>query len=140
MDPVRYDYTIQYNRRSGSHTYRPLVDVLVGGPTTSRKFKALVDSGTEITVMDDSIAELLGISSEGCATGRLSGLDEWKEGFLAPVSLKIEGFDHVFNFTVLFTEDLNKNFDIILGQCDFFRNFNVIFKKVENAFYLDLVQ
>lgn len=139
MDAQSYGYTIQskYASKSLSITYRPLIEVEVGGETKSRRFKALVDSGTEVTVMDLSIATLLGISSEGRKKGQLFGLESWKEGFLAPATLRFDKFDQVFTFDVLFIEDLHRNFDIILGQQDFFFNFDVTFKKSKNTFYLE---
>ena len=86
--------------------------------------------------MDRSIAILLDIDAEGAPRGQLSGLEEWKEGFIAPVSLRVDKFDDVFTFEVLFIEDLHRNFDIILGQQDFFRNFDVTFRKSKKLFYL----
>ncbi len=138
MESQSYPYTAHSNIRNGTiaYTYRPLVDVEVGGGVKKRRFKALVDSGTEITVMDLNIARLLEIGSENRQLGELSGLESWKTGFLAPVSLRVDKFEQVFNFTVLFIEDLGKNFDIILGQDDFFKNFDVTFKKSEHRFYL----
>lgn len=100
---------------------------------------SIVDSGTEITVMDRSIAMLLGIRPEGRERGQLSGLEEWKEGFIAPVFLQVTGFDEIFTFSVLFIEDLHRNFDILLGQQDFFFNFDVTFRKSKNLFYLQRV-
>lgn len=139
MEPRSYGYTAQSRLGSVAYTYRPLVDVEVGSNTKSRFFKALVDSGTEITVMDQSIAMLLGVSAEGREKGQLSGLEEWKDGFIAPVTLKVDKFDETFTFSVLFIEDLHRNFDILLGQQDFFRNFDVTFRKSKNLFYLQRV-
>ncbi len=137
----RYAYTVQSKVRAGvlDFCYRPLIDVAVSSNTKSRRFKALVDSGTEVTVMDMAIAELLEVSTEGRPRGRLVGIDEYpKEGFLAPVNLQFEEFDKVFTFSTLFIQDLHKNFDIILGQQDFFLNFNVRFERHKKSFYLSL--
>ena len=140
MESQSYGYTAQNVRGSINYTYRPLVDVSVGGEKESRLFKALGDSGTEVTVMDKTIAELLDIKTENRVTGKLSGIGAWKQGFIAPVSLKIAKFpDKTFNFEVLFIENLSDNFDVILGQQDFFRNFDVTFQKSRNIFHLQLV-
>lgn len=140
MESQSYSYTAQNIRGSINYTYRPLIDVEVGGEKESRTFKALVDSGTEITVMDKKIANLLQIRTENRVTGKLSGIGEWKEGFIAPVSLKIEKFsERTFNFEVLIIENLSDTFDIILGQQDFFLNFDVTFKKSKNSFLLQPV-
>ena len=137
MAEKRYGYTAQSQRGDHNYIYRPLVDVRLSSDSKSRTFKALVDSGTEITVMDQSIAALLDISSAEREHGILSGLESWKEGFIAPVSLEFEGFDEVFNFRVLFIEDLHRNFEIILGQQDFFNTFIVRFEKHRDLFFLD---
>ena len=139
MEPQSYGYTAQIRRGSIDYAYRPLLDVEVGGVAESRTFKALVDSGTDVTVMDIAIAELLGIILEDCTPAQLSGVGESKSGFIAPISLKIDKFPNkTFNFDVIFVENLSSNFEIILGQQDFFRNFDVTFQKSKNIFYLTL--
>ncbi len=137
MQVEGYGYTAQAKLGYAEYTYRPLVDVEVSGLSKTRRFKALVDSGTEITVMDKSIALLLNIDLKNRQTGKLSGLGEWRDGVIAPVSLKVDRFSDVFTFSVLFVEDLQRNFDIILGQQDFFRSFDVTFRKSKNMFYLE---
>lgn len=139
MHTEGYGYTAQAKFEYAEYTYRPLVDVMVSGPNKTRRFKGLVDSGTEITVMDKSIALLLGIELAERPTGKLSGLGEWREGSITPVSLQIDRFGETFTFSVLFVEDLQRNFDIILGQQDFFFNFDITFQKSKNMFYLDRV-
>jgi Aspartyl protease len=140
MELQSYPYTAQVRRGHIDFAYRPFVDIEVGGEKTSRTFKALVDSGTDVTVMDTVIAELLGIESTNRVSATLSGVGDSKKGFIAPVSLKVDKFQHkTFNFEVIFVENLSNNFEIILGQQDFFQNFNVTFKKSEKLFYLELV-
>lgn len=132
----RYQYTAQVHRGTAGFVYRPLVDVEVGGETETRRFKALIDSGSQVTIIDRAIATLLRIDSTGCERATLSAFGVDTVGFLAPVSIKVAGFDQVFRFNVVFAENLNHNFDIILGQEDFFKNFDVTFKKSEEVFYL----
>ena len=139
MEPQSYKYTCITQVRQGSidFAYRPLIDVEIGGEKEFRTFKALVDSGTDVTIMTNVIAELLGIKSEGRMTAILSGVGESKSGFIAPVSLKVDKFpSKIFNFEVIFVENLSNNFEIILGQQDFFLNFEVTFQKSKNIFYL----
>ena len=137
MDIQNYGYTAQTRSGQIQFTYRPLIGVEVGGDLETRTFKALIDSGSDITVMNMAIAELLEIRSDGENNGRISTLGIESEGFLAPVSIKIAGFNKTFTFRVLFVENLSQNFDIILGQQDFFLNFDVTFKKQDNVFYLE---
>ncbi|MGE5541227.1 MAG: hypothetical protein ACM3TU_03005 [Bacillota bacterium] len=122
-----------------NYTRRPLIDVEIGVEDRTRVFKALIDSGTEITVMDSGIGTLLGLNPENYPTGRLSGIEDWKEGYVAPISFRIDGFDDMFTFRVLFIEGVGKNFDILLGQQDFFRNFRVVFERSEKRFSLERV-
>jgi Aspartyl protease len=137
MEPQKYKYTAQARRGSIDYSYRPLIEIEVGGEKKSRIFKALVDSGTDVTIMDSAIAELLGIDSKNRTSAQISGVGEAKDGFVAPVSLRVEKFpDRVYNFEVIFAENLSNNFEIILGQQDFFRNFDVMFKKSEDSFYI----
>lgn len=138
MELKSYGYTAQVRLGSVDYTYRPLIDVEVGGADQVRTFKALVDSGTDITMMDQTIAVLLGIDADGKQTGKASTLGSVTNGFLASVSLKIDGFSNAFTFNVLFVENLSNNFEIILGQQDFFQNFDVTFVKSSNQFYLKL--
>lgn len=136
MESQSYGYTAQSSAKEIAYIYRPLINVLIGEEEDERSFMALVDSGTEVTAMDMSIAKVLGITSEGKQKGTLSALGTDTEGFISSVPLKFEKFDETFHFGVLFVEGLSKNFDIILGQQDFFFNFDVTFKKAENGFYL----
>ena len=139
MEEQSYGYTAQTQFGNIDFTYRPLVAVEVGGETETRTVKALVDSGTDITMIDKTIADLLGIHYSTRDIARASALGTETEEFLAPVSLKIDRFDRVFNFKVLFVENLSHNFEIILGQQDFFQNFDVTFKKSQNKFYLQSI-
>ena len=137
-----YDYTVLSKVLPNGHidfSCRPLIDVDVSGDTETRRFKALVDSGTEITVLDDEIAKLLKIRPEGRLRGKLSGIEEFpKEGFIAPVTMVIDRFSEPLTSNVLFIENLHKNFEIILGQQDFFARFLVRFDRSRKIFCLAL--
>jgi hypothetical protein len=61
-----------------------------------------------------------------------------KDAFLGPVTIAVPGFDEIIKTTVLFAEDAE--FDMILGQDDFFRRFLVKFEKAKNKFYLDVTR
>ena len=132
----KYPYTPQVNRRGPmSFTYRPLVEIAVSGENNTETFMALVDSGTEITMMDSEIAAVLGIDPIKGKKATASGIGGDKPGFLCKVHIQVQGFDDVLTCNVLFIENLT--FDIILGQDDFFKRFLVKFEKRKNTFYLD---
>jgi hypothetical protein len=115
-----------------------LITVTVSSSSKTRSFKALIDSGSDITVMDKRIADLLDIDLIESEKGTLLGVDAGREGYLHEVSLQTDGFGEVCTFRVLFIEDLHKDFDVILGQQDFFRRFIVRFERHQNTFYLAL--
>lgn len=98
---------------------------------------ALVDSGTDVTMMDLEIATILGMDLTNAKKGTAAGVGGTQHaGFLGKLNLQVEGFDEVLIFTAVFVENLG--FDIILGQDDFFRRFHVRFERQAEAFYLQL--
>jgi Aspartyl protease len=134
-----YPYLVQTDRKNpGSYTYRPSLNVEVSGPTDSGIFTGLVDSGTEITMIDSQVAEFLGIDRTKCRPATASGVGGTRPAFIAQVSLKIEKFNEVLTCGVLFVDNLD--FDLILGQQDFFNRFLVKFEKAKNRFYLDVAR
>jgi hypothetical protein len=133
----KYPYIPQVNRRgSVDFTYRPLVEIVISEKKVSERFMALVDSGTDVTMMDAEIARVLGIDISKCKTAIASGVGGTKPGFLAKVHVQVPGYRRVITTTVLFVENLS--FNVILGQDDFFRNFVVRFDRNKYLFYLKL--
>ena len=131
-----YPYTAQWRRpHSMEYSHRPLLNILISGKE-SGNFMALVDSGTDVTMMDSEIAVVLGIDSKGCQTGIASGVGGQKKGFLSKVKIQVPEFKKVITTTVLFVNDLS--FPAILGQDDFFRNFHVCFDRSAKEFRLKL--
>jgi hypothetical protein len=90
----KYDYLLQTDRKHpGHYVYRPVVDVRVSGPTGGHSQIALVDSGTEITMLDAEIAEVIGIDKTKCLPGKASGIGGTKNAFIGKIALTIDGFD-----------------------------------------------
>ncbi len=54
--------------------YRPLVPVLLSGPTDSLVLEALVDTGADISVVDIELAPVLGVILDERRTVTVSGL------------------------------------------------------------------
>ncbi|CAN5732790.1 hypothetical protein BH11PAT2_BH11PAT2_07190 [soil metagenome] len=141
MKDKTYPYIAQFAQKDGTFKYRPYLDIIIASTESEMhgKFKALVDSGSDITVMDSQIAEFLGIDKKGKEAGRMIGVVESREGFLAKVNIEVLGFPEVMTFTVLFIEDLTtSNYDVLLGQQDFFKRFVVSFDGRRNSFSLRL--
>lgn len=135
-----YDYTSRYHIISKSIFYRPLIDVDVSAQTGPETFSALIDSGTEVTVMSSEIATLLDISPTGKKLGTISGFGD-KPGFIAKVRIVVPEFPlEVLTTDVVFVDGISSDFpfDILLGQEDFFRRFLIRFEKHKNKFFLAL--
>jgi hypothetical protein len=125
------EYTGKFSRLGSiDYVYRPMVMIEILGVEQSRKFEALVDSGTEITVMDRQIADLLGIQEAAGRKAKVGGIGGIElEGFIHNISFKVEGFGDIFTFGVFFLNKPSDNFEIVLGQNDFFRNFKITFER-----------
>ena len=115
-------------------SYRPIVQIQVFAGTDTRIIPGLVDSGTEISMISAEIAESLRIDSRKCKKAIAGGVGGDKPAFVSKVTFVVEGFDKPITSNVLFVEDLL--FPALLGQDDFFRNFDVRFEKRVNSFYL----
>jgi hypothetical protein len=132
-----YDYTSRTHRR-GKPLYRPLLDVEVSGAAQTETFTALVDSGSETTVISEEIALILGITPAGKRTVKIAGFGE-RPGFIAQVNIVVPEFrENVLTTDVVFVHGVSHDFpfDILLGQDDFFRRFHIRFEKNMNKFYL----
>ena len=115
-------------------TLRPLVPIELSGNDVTKSFVALVDSGTDITMMDSEIAEVLGVDLTKARKVTTSGVGGQKPGFLGKVNIQVNGFNEIMTFTVVFVEKLS--FDVIFGQDDFFRRFHIKFERDNEVFYL----
>ncbi len=135
-----YDYISWSSPKTGKTTYRPLVDITIGSETQSRTIKALIDSSSDITLINARVATILGINPEGKNSGSVFGMGGGEmNGFFATVSIQVTKIHQVLHFTVLIVEDENEYIDIVLGQEDFFRNFKICFKQSEGKFYLEYI-
>ncbi len=134
MDWKEYPYIGHLSNQLSGLSYMPLVELELHGLTGTHRASALIDSGSEASMMDMEIAEALGIKIPEHLPITVSGVSGSKRGFSSPVSFKVEGFDDVFTFTVIFVSE--PSFDIVLGQQDFFRNFDIEFLRNEGIFRL----
>ena len=131
---VEFDYTVQLGPRN-EWFYRPLleVDVSVRDRNDRVRIFAMLDSGTDGTVLHSDVAKRLNIDPTGGQKVRLGGIGS-VEGFLCNVQLSIPDFDTVMEVPVIFAEGLP--LDGLLGQRHFFQRFKVRFEKDINKFYM----
>src|SRR3989344_564529 len=132
-----YDYTAQLGPR-GSYSHRPLITVEVSYKPTGEKIlvNAMIDSGTDGTVMHSSVSRALKIDSSTCRKATLGGIGS-AVGFAATVGIYVPDFHVTMDATVAFIDMLPA--DALLGQLHFFQRFKVRFDKDLNKFFLAAV-
>lgn len=129
-----YDYTVQIGP-GNSWVHRPLINIEISAGTGSVNvpLKGMIDSGTDGTLIDASVAEKLRIDSTKCKKVRLGGIGS-AEGFLSGIELIVPDFDMRMDIPVVFAHKLPM--EALLGQRHFFQRFKIRFEKDKNKFYL----
>ena len=121
-----YDYSVQ-SGPGNSWIYRPVLKIVVSTKSSERvHVLAMIDSGTDSTVLDASVAESLNIV-------RLGGIGT-AEGFLSTISLSVPDMDIEMNIPIVFAHHLPM--EGLLGQRHFFQRLKIRFEKDINKFYL----
>ena len=131
-----YAYTAQSGPGYNGVVYRPLIEVKVSNKTGEMSLLALIDSGTDSTLVNAEIAKTLYIEPNTCQKVKVGGVGE-NIGFLCNVTLSIDDFSESMEIPVIFVENLP--FDALLGQRHFFERFQINFEKDKNRFFLGLV-
>ncbi len=128
----KYDYTGKWGL--DGVIYRPIIEVDVSNGSNKISFLALIDSGTDGTILNLEIAHALGIDISKCEETKVGGIGEM-EGFISTVTLAVPDFNVLMeDITVTFIKNLP--FDVLLGQRDFFNKFKITFEKKKNRFEL----
>lgn len=131
-----YSYELQFGRRGNEDpNYRPILKEII---VNNVSLGALVDSGTDATIIDASLAPVLGVNLAEGKKVKLWGAgdkdQEYKIAYLHKVTIEVPGFQETINTKVLFADNLE--FEVILGQQDFFHRFYVRFEYHRKKFYL----
>ena len=129
-----YDYTVQVGP-GNSWVYRPLITVEISSKISGESIpiKAMIDSGTDGTVLNADVARSLFIDPEKCQKVKLGGIGV-TEGFTCNIKLTIPDFKVTMDIPVVFAE--KPPFDGLLGQKHFFQRFRIRFEKDRNKFHL----
>lgn len=132
-----YDYTVQVGP-GNSWVYRPILEIKISQKKGSREVPvlAMIDSGTDGTVLDANIAERLGIDPAQCRKVKLGGIGS-SEGFLSTIHLSIPDLRIGMDIPIVFAHNLPM--EGLLGQRHFFQRLKVRFEKDINKFYLSAV-
>jgi len=137
MNWKEFPYSRSLDFKNGGYVYTPSLEIeIING---SRKFStdAIIDSGSDCTMMSGEVAQVLGIDFSKCEKDPdIKGiLGASSEGFIANIKIKVEKFeDEPLDVKVTFIPGLNT--PVLLGQNDFFQHFQVLFNKKKNIFKL----
>lgn len=120
---------------SSPMVYRPSIqiDIRKNGKHISQM--AIVDSGSDITLMDFDIAQFLEIDLKKCKGVNLGGITGRSAGYASEVSIVVERFEKEIMIPVIFTKELNTG--ILLGQIGFFDNYKIVFDRKNKTFFLE---
>lgn len=116
--------------------HRPLIQIELSNHDKSIPTSALVDSGTDTTMVDAEIASELGINLRLCTEIPVSGIGKTK-GRKCDVNLTLSQNGvalYIKDMSVVFVENLP--FGVLLGQKDFFNAVDIRFEKRNNRFFL----
>jgi hypothetical protein len=135
MEWKEYGYTGEFSAMKGDIIYRPMVAVKIKIGTQEHRCLALIDSGSDITMINADFADILGIDESKCPKVKVGGVEKSESvGFVARVKLQIEDFDKELETDVIFLK--NMMVTALLGQRDFFEAFKIQFEKKHKKFYL----
>ncbi len=141
---IEFPYTCRVDKTiSTCRCDDPLVPLILHFAGNKIKTDGLVDSGCSITHANADIARVLGVILENppCMIIKsigISGKSEPVTGYLTTVEFQIEGQKNIFNGPILYVENLP--YQVLLGQDNFFDQYNVHFKKSKGIFILDEVK
>lgn len=104
--------------------YYPLIKVSLIFGNQKVVLEALIDSGANISVFNEELAELLGINVEKGKKTYLGGVGGRIMGYIH--ILKIETADKIFSCPVVFSREFKVSFNLI-GRQGFFEKFVISF-------------
>ena len=122
----------------------PVISVIVSHRdrgNSTRPADAIIDSGADVTMMDTAIADLLGIDLSKCPTDKIRGVTgEAQVVAICEVKVQINNFPESkpFYAKAYFIKGLHAA--VLLGQEDFFSNFDVSFSRKNDKFEITQVE
>lgn len=129
--PLRFSYT-QRNQSAGATGYAPLLPLLLEKNGHTQNVSALLDTGASVNVLPYTIGVQLGLVWENeTGTVQLSGNLSSVPTKIILVTETVSGFPPV---RLAFTWAQTDNVPLILGQVNFFMEFDVCFFRSQLAF------
>lgn len=114
--------------RGGAVRRHPIVPISIHGPGGNRQIYALVDSGAEHSVFSLDVAESLRLSTNGALAVEIVGVGgRAGRGYLLDVKQQLQA--HQWVGPAVFSNVMQMDAPMILGQSGFFEYFTVAFKR-----------
>ncbi len=112
--------------RGGSKIYRPLIPITFNGSKSSFDALAILDSGSDITIIPKEIAEVIGIDckNENSISGISGSPIKAKEGKVNVIFGKDREI-YSFDIPVLIPD--KEGLAVIVGRAGFFQQFKITF-------------
>ena len=120
----------------GSVAVRPRIPLVLKGKDGSIEYYALLDSGCDVTVIPEKIADALGLDKTG-KKNTLFGYNESSEVIESNANFIFIGRANreevnLNNIPVLITCSKESEEDVVLGISGIFDSFDITFKKLQN--------
>ncbi len=115
----------------------PLLEIkIIQGGTVIPVSDAILDSGTDSTLMSEELGFALGIDPSKCEKTPIRGiLGQPVEGFMANIKIQVDGFeDYPLDIKATFVPGMGPG--VLLGRDDFFDNFEILFLNRRKVFKL----
>lgn len=134
---MKFDYLKQPNFQEPNKKWvsRPMLPVHLFNGAQRVNALALVDSGADSSLFNASLAELLGIELERGKHQEFIGIAEARiDVYFHPINLQVAGDARLIEMNVGFTR--SNSVGALLGQSDFFEEYQVIFERYKEKFEL----
>ncbi len=139
-------YKFKKEKLEGGIAARPKIHVRLTGPNGSLKIVALIDSGSDVTVIPEGIARFLGLDMNGEKT-KLQAYRESNDVVISKANIIFLGrrgiSENLNNVPVLIslkpdnlTDDFEEEDEMVLGVEKIFDEFEITFKKAHNKIIL----
>lgn len=132
---IQFPYLTTLGLGQGEMAFRPSLEIAIHASGKRFVQMAIVDSGSDISLMNYEVAEFFAIDLTRCKKTNVGGVTGKGIGYLTSIGITVEGFKKEITTPVVFIKDLNTG--ILLGQTGFFEKFKIIFERKKRVFTLE---
>lgn len=127
---MKFDY-----KQISEDIYRPIIPITLRSEDQEVNYEVLVDSGADISILDNDIAEVLNLDPEDGEEEKFVGVGgEELVMHVHPVTIEVGGWEYE---TKAGFADLPPNGYGIVGQNHFFRFFRITFDYTKKKLHIE---